>query len=185
MCCSCLVREFRKSQYVRDEATYALEHKKLVPVAIEAVKMPFRFEEFTRQGYLTGMARKLPLIFASSSATYQRFSVIPVKLQKQAEAHEADRRRIRQEVPNLWRTYGPVAAVAVTLIIFSFVFWWPKRKITEIPDTDVVAALSAHKVFRDRLKNGQEGPEMVVIPAGTFEMGYVQGAKDELPVHTG
>jgi hypothetical protein len=32
-----------KSQYVRDEATYALEHNKLVPVAIEAVEMPFRF----------------------------------------------------------------------------------------------------------------------------------------------
>ena len=32
-----------KSQYVRDEATYALECKKLVPVAIEAVEMPFRF----------------------------------------------------------------------------------------------------------------------------------------------
>jgi TIR domain len=32
-----------RSQYVRDEATYALEHHKLVPVAIEAVEMPFRF----------------------------------------------------------------------------------------------------------------------------------------------
>jgi TIR domain len=32
-----------KSQYVRDEATYALERNKLVPVAIEAVEMPFRF----------------------------------------------------------------------------------------------------------------------------------------------
>src|SRR5215831_8326223 len=32
-----------KSQYVRDEATYAVEHNKLVPAAIEAVEMPFRF----------------------------------------------------------------------------------------------------------------------------------------------
>jgi formylglycine-generating enzyme required for sulfatase activity len=32
-----------KSRYVRDEATYALDHDKLVPVAIESVKLPFRF----------------------------------------------------------------------------------------------------------------------------------------------
>src|ERR1043166_9192751 len=32
-----------KSQYVRDEATYALEHEKLVPIAIKSVELPFRF----------------------------------------------------------------------------------------------------------------------------------------------
>jgi formylglycine-generating enzyme required for sulfatase activity len=41
------------------------------------------------------------------------------------------------------------------------------------------------EVFRDRLKNGSEGPEMVVIPPGKFRMGDIQGkyGKDELPVH--
>src|SRR5262245_30890537 len=32
------------SDYVRDEAAYALEQKKLVPVAIENVDLPFRFK---------------------------------------------------------------------------------------------------------------------------------------------
>src|SRR5215471_2097737 len=32
-----------QSRYVRDEATYALEKDKLVPVAIENVSLPFRF----------------------------------------------------------------------------------------------------------------------------------------------
>ena len=32
-----------QSRYVRDEATYALERNKLVPVAIENVTLPFRF----------------------------------------------------------------------------------------------------------------------------------------------
>src|SRR5262245_19704926 len=32
-----------QSRYVRDEATYALEKDKLVPVAIENVTLPFRF----------------------------------------------------------------------------------------------------------------------------------------------
>jgi formylglycine-generating enzyme required for sulfatase activity len=41
-------------------------------------------------------------------------------------------------------------------------------------------------VFRDKLKNGSEGPEMVVIPAGAFIMGDNQGswfAGSEKPVH--
>lgn len=33
-----------QSRYVRDEATYALEKGKLVPVAIETVDLPFRFK---------------------------------------------------------------------------------------------------------------------------------------------
>ena len=32
------------SRYVKDEATYALNRRKLVPVAIEHVELPFRFE---------------------------------------------------------------------------------------------------------------------------------------------
>ena len=41
-------------------------------------------------------------------------------------------------------------------------------------------------VFRDKLKDGSEGPEMVVVPAGTFKMGDIQGkgADWEKPVHT-
>jgi len=39
-------------------------------------------------------------------------------------------------------------------------------------------------VFRDRLKSGGDGPELVVIPMGRFRMGDTQGkhGKDELPV---
>jgi formylglycine-generating enzyme required for sulfatase activity len=39
------------------------------------------------------------------------------------------------------------------------------------------------KVVRDRLKDGGYGPEMVVIPAGTFRMGDTQGSEREKPVH--
>jgi formylglycine-generating enzyme required for sulfatase activity len=46
-------------------------------------------------------------------------------------------------------------------------------------------SLSSGKVFRDRLKIGAEGPDMVVVPAGSFQMGNVEGGgeKDEGPVH--
>ena len=41
------------------------------------------------------------------------------------------------------------------------------------------------KVFRDPLKEGSKGPEMIWIPAGTFRMGDIQGTgrDDEKPVH--
>ncbi len=43
----------------------------------------------------------------------------------------------------------------------------------------------AGEVFRDRLKDGSSGPEMVWIPEGRFEMGDIQGGgdSDEKPVH--
>jgi len=44
---------------------------------------------------------------------------------------------------------------------------------------------SQRKFFRDRLKEGSLGPEMVWIPAGQFEMGDLQGdgTSSEKPVH--
>lgn len=40
-------------------------------------------------------------------------------------------------------------------------------------------------IFKDKLKNGGEGPEMVVVPPGFFRMGAVNGGgdSDEKPVH--
>jgi formylglycine-generating enzyme required for sulfatase activity len=38
--------------------------------------------------------------------------------------------------------------------------------------------------FRDKLKDGSMGPEMVQIPGGTFQMGSNEGKSDEKPVHT-
>jgi len=42
----------------------------------------------------------------------------------------------------------------------------------------------AGQSFRDKLKDGSLGPEMVQIPGGTFQMGSSDGYDDEKPVHT-
>ena len=41
------------------------------------------------------------------------------------------------------------------------------------------------QVFRDGMKNGTDGPEMIVIPSGKFRMGDIEGTglNDEQPVH--
>ena len=40
------------------------------------------------------------------------------------------------------------------------------------------------ETFRDKLKDGSLGPEMVQLPAGKFQMGSNDGDSDEKPVHT-
>src|SRR5262249_26140125 len=113
------------SEYIKAEATEALEQEKLVPVKIEDVNLPFRFKRVHTPSLLDwNGSRASPdfLKFVSDIAAVLSDSS---EIAKQAEARRADQRLIRQEVPSPRRTYGPVAgAVAVLLIIFSFVFWW-------------------------------------------------------------
>jgi len=56
-----------------------------------------------------------------------------------------------------------------------------RDKVAVTEDTTQVPS----KIFRDRLKDGSEGPEMVWIPAGQFRMGDLRGMgrDNELPVH--
>jgi formylglycine-generating enzyme required for sulfatase activity len=57
-------------------------------------------------------------------------------------------------------------------------------QLSSLPSTNN-NAFRAGKVFRDRLKDGSLGPEMVWVPAGDFRMGDIQGGgrSDEQPVH--
>lgn len=91
-----------KSQYVRDEATYALEHKKLVPVAIQTVDVPFRF-----RGVHT------PRLFSwdgsRDSSDFRRFAadissilddssrIIPDQTQQMEEEHLLEQERQRSD----------------------------------------------------------------------------------------
>jgi formylglycine-generating enzyme required for sulfatase activity len=236
------------SEYVKSEATEALEQKKLVPVKIENVNLPFRFKrvqtlsllgwdgskdfsEFRRLvddiSTILGASPTAAQAGVSREVEEERFREKERQRSEEGtrrKTEEANRRRIGEKIPNTWRTYGPVvAAVAVVVLIFSFVIWWPKRQGTEgvdkqqpfkepvvmAPETkstgqkEIITQLpvvklqpekqitvkprpAIGKVFRDRLKNGGEGPEMVVVPAGSFRMGDIPGGgnKNELPVRT-
>ena len=63
-----------ESQYVKHEANYALKRNKLVPLMIEEVELPFRFEDLhTPRFCLIGMAQKTFRSFAGLSRTSLRF----------------------------------------------------------------------------------------------------------------
>ncbi|OQY55775.1 MAG: hypothetical protein DRR08_13470 [Candidatus Parabeggiatoa sp. nov. 2] len=53
-------------------------------------------------------------------------------------------------------------------------------------DSTPITPTGSKKVFRDRLKDGSLGPEMIRIKGGSFRMGDIQGGgdSDEKPVHS-
>src|SRR5262249_25242019 len=108
------------SRYVRDEATYALNRNKLVPVAIEEVELPFRFEGLHTPRLVGWNGSK-------NSMEYRKLVL--------------DIRAIIGDSGNA---------------------------LSERDEQRVVSVRQPGDVFRDTLKDGSQGPEMVVVPAGTF-----------------
>lgn len=82
-----------------------------------------------------------------------------------------------------------IASRIVTALVSASMLWVAERERISLEPRSVSWAgevdLSPGKTFRDRLKSGADGPEMVVTPGGKFRMGDIQGkhGKDELPVH--
>ena len=74
----------------------------------------------------------------------------------------------------------PFAAIGLTLFVVFAIS--PAPAASAAPVSEVHAADSS---FRDTLRSGGQGPEMMVIPAGRFLMGCVSGSDcdDEKPVH--
>jgi formylglycine-generating enzyme required for sulfatase activity len=59
-----------------------------------------------------------------------------------------------------------------------------KQQQANVQPSIVTPPIQLGKSFRDRLKDGSLGPEMVQIPGGTFQMGDKQGFSEEKQVHT-
>lgn len=139
-----------QSRYVRDEATYALDRDKLVPVTIEKVSLPFRF-----RGVHT-----LSLLGWDCSEAASEF---------------------RRLVEDIAAIVGPPATERQKGQTADIQRSTPERAPQE-PESKFKPGI----VFRDTLKGGSQGPEMVIIPAGTFQMGDIDGggSEDERPIHT-
>jgi formylglycine-generating enzyme required for sulfatase activity len=62
---------------------------------------------------------------------------------------------------------------------------WDPTKIVTFGQQTLPLRATLHQVFHDTLKDGSKGPEMVVIPAGSFMMGSPegQGRDEEWPQH--
>ncbi|RKZ80461.1 MAG: hypothetical protein DRR19_23560 [Candidatus Parabeggiatoa sp. nov. 1] len=76
-------------------------------------------------------------------------------------AQEAKKRRLREEVETLRRQKAESA-----------------HRQAELERAEAGSGFVKGKVFRDRLRDGSQGPKMVWIPAGSFRMGDLQGGGD-------
>ena len=111
----------------------------------------------------------------------------------------SQRQTKKNKSPRPAAVYAAAGAVGMLLVIG--VLQWLLSSLPQ-PDEDKEAAnpapakeatpprsaseLAVDEVFRDALKDGGQGPEMVVLPAGSFWMGDLSGdgGSDEGPVRT-
>ena len=152
------------SEYVKAEATEALEQKKLVPIKIDNVNLPFRFKRVHTPSLLGwdgskdfSQFRKLVEDISTilgpsprrSAEAEERLKLNEERLRKQGLPSEEDsRRRDEQESRRSiahkypWRAYLRLAAaIAVVLTVFSVAFQWlvlnPRQENNESVPVDI------------------------------------------------
>ena len=104
-----------------------------------------------------------------------------VQIQERAVIRETNTKKIG------WKW---IAAIPIMVIFMLVVFVFPKTEKTQAEPPVVVTpprllphdTFVAKKVFRDTLKDGSQGPEMVWIPKGSFQMGSNDWDRTK-PVH--
>ena len=91
----------------------------------------------------------------------------------------SQRQTKKDKAPRPPAVYAVAGAVGMLLVIG--VLQW-------LSSSPPVPKRAVGEVFRDPLKSGGEGPQMVVLPTGSFRMGSPPGetdrGSDEGPVHT-
>lgn len=112
-----------QSRYVRDEAMYALERDKLVPLAVENVALPFRFKG----------VHTLSLLGWDGSRDFAEFrrlvddisAILRSSRDKEAgpKSEQSNRRPIGGKAPNSWQSHYAIAAAIGAVLIISGIFW--------------------------------------------------------------
>jgi hypothetical protein len=112
-----------EKDYVRLEVSTALARDiHVIPVLVDGMTMP---SEDILPVPLQPLTRRNALDISNTRFNFDVERVITA-VRKILDATEG-RGKADKAVPSPWRRYGPVAAaMAVVLILFGFVFWWPK-----------------------------------------------------------
>jgi formylglycine-generating enzyme required for sulfatase activity len=147
---------------------------RVIPVLVDGASMPSK-DQLPRT--LQPLVRRNALELSNTRFRYDldrvseavRKTIVPARVTIKAD---------KQWPRKMWPGGLPTLLIVLGIVVGLW-FKWGEDKQTE------KASLSPRKVFRDRLRIGGEGPEMVVISAGTFQMGDLQGSgnKDAKPVH--
>src|SRR5262245_2003077 len=120
-----------EKDYVRLEVSTALARDiHVIPVLVDGMTMP---SEDILPVPLRPLTRRNALDITNTRFNFDVERVVTA-VRKILDATEGR----AKAVPSPWRRYGPVAAaVAVVLILFSFVFWWPKAQEAPVKEAQV------------------------------------------------
>jgi formylglycine-generating enzyme required for sulfatase activity len=203
------------SEYIRAEASEALEQKKLVPVKIEDVNLPFRFKRvhtLSLRGWdgsrdyselrrlvddISTILGPSHMVVAAEEEAKQKAdeekqnnrALQEARAQRTEEKErlrEQERQQSQEELKrrghaNKLRSQQEKVRTERKTEQSREKGQRSSRSYMLQPDE---SRLQPATVFRDKLKDGWHGPEMVVIPAGTFQMGAIDGKRSEIPVHS-
>ncbi len=202
--CRCMVAVWSKrsvdSDWVHEEADEGKRRGVLAPVLIDHIQPPIGFRSIQAARLADWDGRAPSPEFDRLLADLSNILGTPpakVKEEQQRQAEpEAPIFKSKAEPPdNSHLTKAKRFSIlgGITFVLISLIVIFSVNQRGHVPGAGLKAnsssssgrQLLAGEVFRDRLKDNSMGPEMVVIPAGTFRMGDIQriGEKDELPVH--
>ena len=212
-----------KSEYVKAEAHYALDKKKLVPVAIDPDLQPsFRFRRLhtvklvnwdtSRESSdfrelvedIAAILGAPPIQAELANRRAEEDKRRRTEEEAKPNAEEKQRRRQQEEAkhkaevakapPSRAPWVSAPAIIASVLLIGGLYLWSTsqqreaeripqereaqQREAERIAQEEESKRLTSDKVFRDTLKDGSDGPEMVRIKGGTFQMGSPKGEAD-------
>jgi len=156
-----------QSKFVRDEAQEGMNRDVLIPLLIEPVRPPLGFRGIQTADFVDwdgkGDAPVFQGLIQAIADLLGAPSILPPQTGPFLKTYPPRESRVRVKKPVIVPKPPPLTEPLV--IIRS-------RKPLEI--------------YRDELKDGTLGPEMVIVPAGSFRMGDIggEGSGDERPVHT-
>lgn len=193
------------NDYVRLEISTALARDiRVIPVLVDGMTIP---SEDVLPVPLRPITRRHAIELSNTRFDFDIERLITAIRGAINEAREP--KNTDHRLANL-RHVSVVFLTAVLVIGLIFILWWvtrpnsdsaPSQKATDplggqsrssvkepkrTKPLEPSSVSSVGSVFRDRLATGREGPEMIVVPAGSFRMGDSQGGgeNDEIPVRT-
>ena len=163
-----------QSEWVLEEADEGKQRKILIPVLFEAVRPPLGFRSIQAVNLADWNGETAALVFQRLLKATADLLGPPGQPQPAAE-------------------YPPTDSVLKTASVYPHGGRVRVRKPVKAPNPQpeakpsiILPTRKPLEIFRDPLKDGSLGPEMIIIPAGSFRMGDIngQGSADERPVHT-
>ncbi len=155
-----------QSKFVRDEAREGLERNVLIPLLIEAVRPPLGFRGIQTADFIdwNGEAEAPVyqcLIKAISHHIGLPTTDKPINPPQTDSVYPIRERRVRVKKPSI-ESRLPSAPFEQGNIAQS---------LSDLVANPAAPVRKPFEIYRDTLKDGSLGPEMVIVPAGSFRMG--------------